>query len=297
MRQVGQLNNELDASVFRDFLFNRGIACDVEPSGNGTWSVWVHDEDRLVEVGDLFNRFRASPDDPFFVKGADGAEEKRSRQDREERSLDRKMKRRAKMDAWFSTAGGGPVTWVLIALSVLISGLIVLDKSDALFRWLMISEYRFVPGRSPFLAEVQSGQLWRLITPVFMHFGILHIIFNMMWLRDLGGMIEQIRGSRYLVLFLVVTAAVSNVAEFYVSGPGFGGMSGVVYGLLGFVWMQSRYNPQSGFLLHPFTVQMMLFWFVICLTGFVGNIANTTHAVGLAAGVLWGYLDARRSAG
>lgn len=293
MRQIGELDNELDANVFRDFLFNKGVECDLEKSSRGGWTLWVHDEDRLPEAVALFSRFRAKPDDPFFIKGADGAEQRRSEMDRETRKIEREARRHEKISQWQRMLGGGILTWVLVALSILATLLVYVAKIDAVFEALIISRFNFIPGKTPFLIEVQSGQLWRLITPVFIHFGVLHILFNMMWLRDLGGMIEHIRGPRFLILFLVVIAALSNAAQYYASGPAFGGMSGVVYGLLGFVWMQSRFNPGSGFELHSFTVQMMLFWFVLCLSGFIGNIANTTHAVGLAIGVLWGYLDAR----
>ena len=96
-----------------------------------------------------------------------------------------------------------------------------------------------------------------------------------------------------LLAFFLITSAVSNVAQFVVSGPLFGGMSGVVYGLLGFVWMQSRYNPFFFHFLHKGVVWMMLIWYVVCLTGLVGNIANTAHTVGLLIGVIWGYTHAK----
>jgi GlpG protein len=296
MRQVGRLDNELDANVFRDFLFSRGITCDVEAAGEGAWSLWVHEEDRLAEVNELFARFRQNPDDHMFIAGADSGEKRRAEAEKQERSSRRQLDRQEKLNKVYGLTGGGIATWALIAISVIVYVLMQFGAKEVVFKSLMISQYLFTPGTTPFLIEVQSGQLWRLLTPVFMHFGILHIIFNMMWLRDLGSMIENIRGTRFFLLFLVLTAAASNVAQYFASGPLFGGMSGVVYGLLGFVWMQSRFNPWSGFVLHSMTVQMMLFWYVLCLTGVIGNIANTTHTVGLLVGVAWGYLDARQRA-
>ena len=82
-------------------------------------------------------------------------------------------------------------------------------------------------------------------------------------------------------------------AQYLLSGPSFGGMSGVVYGLLGYIWMQGRFNPASGLSLQPQTVTMMILWFFLCLTGMVGHVANTVHAVGLAGGIAWGFLDAQ----
>lgn len=287
MRHIGRIENELHADLFRDYLFNRGIEAEVEASGSAGWSVWVHDEDRLEEASSLLASFLDNPDDQEYIAGADGAEEKRVQQARQQQDDERTAKRRKNISSWFGMVGGGRVTIALILLSVVTSLLIQFGRSLPMVELLAISK-----GFS--LAEIQSGQLWRLVTPVLMHFGIIHLVFNMMWLNDLGGAIERLRGPRFYLIFMVAVASASNLGQFYMSGPSFGGMSGVVYGLLGYVWMQSRFNPWSGFVLHSFTVQMMLVWFVLCLSGVIGHIANTTHAVGLVSGVVWGYQDARR---
>jgi GlpG protein len=128
---------------------------------------------------------------------------------------------------------------------------------------------------------------------MFLHFGIIHILFNMLWLRDLGSIIEAHKGWWVLLLLAFVIAAVSNVAQFLMSGPLFGGMSGVVYGLLGYVWMQGKFNPASNLRLQSQTVRLMIIWFFVCLTGLIGPIANTAHAVGAVMGIAWGYMTAR----
>jgi len=91
---------------------------------------------------------------------------------------------------------------------------------------------------------------------------------------------------------VMAIASSSNMAQYFVSGPSFGGMSGVVYGLFGYVWMQSKYNPASGFILDKQIVTMMIAWFFLCLSGFAGPIANTAHGVGLLAGMAIGYVSA-----
>ncbi len=147
------------------------------------------------------------------------------------------------------------------------------------------------------LPEIRHGQVWRLITPIFVHFSILHILFNMLWLRDLGSLIEA-RASTLKLLFLVVVIGIaSNVGQYLVSGPAFGGVSGVVYGLLGVVWIRGKVDPSSGFFLTDQTIMVMVGWFVLCLLHMVGNVANTAHGVGLVMGMGMGYLAARRPAG
>lgn len=293
MRQIGQLDNELDARTFQDYLYNQRIGCDIEPGRDGAWLVWVHDEDRLAEVAAWFGRFKVHPGDAEFVRGAEGADKKRVVEEKEERKL-AQAARRSAVGAGWQAVGAGPATWVLVAVSVVVTLLIQFGQNDAMFRVLMISEYPFAPSMKLVLPEVVTGQVWRLITPVFMHLGILHLVFNMLWLRDLGGMVEHFRGARFLVVFVLLTGILSNVGQYAVSGPAFGGMSGVVYGLLGYVWLQSRLNPWSGFVMHSYTVNMMLVWLVLGVSGAIGPVANITHAAGLVIGVAWGYLDARR---
>lgn len=179
------------------------------------------------------------------------------------------------------------LTISLIALSIIASLPSLLDDRRVLIPLLIAT-----PGRG--FSEILGGEVWRLVTPIFLHFSALHILFNMMWLWDLGRSLEYLKGRLFLGAFVVVSGIASNVAQYGVTGsPFFGGMSGVVYGLLGYVWMQGRFNPAFGMALHQTTVIMMLAWYVLCWTGFLGPIANWAHTAGLAIGVAWGYLDRR----
>jgi GlpG protein len=147
------------------------------------------------------------------------------------------------------------------------------------------------------LPEIRHGELWRLFTPVFIHFSPMHILFNMMWLRDLGSMIEGRQSSLHLLLLTLVIAAGSNVAQVYLGhGPSFGGMSGVVYGLLGYIWIRGKFDPASGLYLHSSTVVMMMVWFALCFANLplIGPVANAAHGAGLLIGVAWGYLSSLR---
>jgi len=146
----------------------------------------------------------------------------------------------------------------------------------------------------PLLATVLHGQIWRLVTPIFLHFGFLHIFFNMLWLRDLGSMIEGRQSSLFFTGQVLAFAVVSNLAQFFVAGGGFGGMSGVVYGLVGYIWIRGKLDPGSGVFLHSSTVTMMIIWFFVCLIGIMGPVANTAHAAGLLMGMAWGYLSSLR---
>jgi GlpG protein len=192
----------------------------------------------------------------------------------------------------------GAFSLALIAVSVAVTFFTDFGEVDHLSRILSISRSPAPIGHQihwdRLLPEVRRGEIWRLFTPMFLHFNVLHILFNMLWLRDLGSMIEARKGSWFFLLLTLVLAGTSNVGQYLWDGPHFGGMSGVVYGLLGYIWMQGKFNPASKLSLEPQTVTLMIVWFFLCMTGLVGNIANMAHGVGLAVGVAWGFLDARR---
>lgn len=174
------------------------------------------------------------------------------------------------------------VTATLITLSIMVALFSKLGRDFQSLHFLFISEYR--QG----LPEILHGQIWRLFTPIIIHFGIMHILFNMLWLYQLGSTIEQRQNRKRMMILVVVISVLSNLAQFFWSGPIFGGMSGVVYGLLGYVWAQGKFNPGAGIGLNQSTTLMMLIWFVVCWMGLVGNIANMAHTIGLVCGVILG---------
>lgn len=145
---------------------------------------------------------------------------------------------------------------------------------------------------------LQEGQWWRLLTPVFIHFGFLHLAMNMLWLWELGRRIEFYHGSIFVLLLALVSAVLSNLAQYWFSGPSlFGGMSGVLYALLGFCWIFHRIRPVAAYQLPKGVIGMMLIWLLLCLSGLVtalgfGQIANAAHVSGLLAGCVAGAVAA-----
>jgi GlpG protein len=197
-------------------------------------------------------------------------------------------------------------TYALIGVSIVVALASKLGENGAVLTVLTLApipEERTTVGEG--LQALLHGEVWRLITPIFIHFGPWHLLFNMLWLRDLGSLIER-RWSTLTLLALVGGSAVAaNLAQYVVNwdladGVRFanalsGGMSGVVYCLLGYLWMRGRHDPTAGVRLHPQTVLMMMVWLVLCCTGALGRIGNTAHAVGLLVGVVWGRVAAARA--
>ncbi|WP_048306086.1 rhomboid family intramembrane serine protease [Halomonas sp. PR-M31] len=145
-----------------------------------------------------------------------------------------------------------------------------------------------------------SGQIWRLISPAFLHFGWTHLIFNMLWLWYFGRQIEALQGSLRLLGIVILSALVSNLAQYATGTVLFGGMSGVDYALLGYVWLMAWRAPKSGFFVPQMLVVFMLGWMVFTMTDFAepigfGNVANEAHLGGLISGLIMGWLASSRA--
>ncbi|MEP3482710.1 MAG: rhomboid family intramembrane serine protease [Fuerstiella sp.] len=133
-----------------------------------------------------------------------------------------------------------------------------------------------------------AGEIWRPIGPAFLHFSLLHIVFNMMWLKSLGEAVEYERGTSKFLLLCLAIAVISNVAQLCWSGPNFGGMSGVVFGLIGYVWMKGKTQPQHGIGMTHQSITFAILWLVLCMTGTFGSIANGAHLIGFLTGIVIG---------
>lgn len=289
MRSIGNLPNEQQARLFGDYLLAQGIQNQVEADTDHSWLVWVADDDHLPQAREFLQRFRGDPASPEFAHKAAEAEQVRSEERQSEAAWRRKVRGRRSVFPGSSAFGAGPLTFTLVCACGVVAALSKLgDNTDAI-RGLFIS---YLMPAGGWFVEVRAGEVWRLFTPMLIHFGVAHLLFNLLWLFRLGSMIESFGGAGRFALLTLGIAGLSNVAQYLYAGPGFGGMSGVNYGLFGYIWMRGRYDPASGLYLTPQDKMLMLVWFVICFTGAVGPIANTAHAAGLIVGAVWGRVSA-----
>lgn len=295
MRELVRFERESDARTLGDALFVADIESHVDEGRDGAFLVWVHDERDMGSARELVASYRRDPDAAQFAEARSRAAERRREQRKREKKSRHKVIR--VRESWGSPRDIGRLTGALIVISVGVTLLSQFGANDAVTRWLTIASYERTDGlvRWDGLADLMSGQLWRLVTPIFVHFGLLHILFNMLWLKQLGTMVEQRQSPRFLALFVLATAVIPNTAQYLVSGnPLFGGMSGVVFALLGYIWIRSKVDPRSGYALPQFIVIWMMAWLVLGFTGLIGNIANTAHLAWLAVGAGWGWLDGQR---
>ncbi len=292
MRQIGHIDDKNQAATFSDYLYNEGFENEVEEEG-GRFAVWIHDEDRLEEAQDELKAFLSRPGEARYRQGAEEGRRKWNearRKEKKSRSEVVDMRTR-----WGKGGGDGEESGAFITTGLLVISIGVFLVM--IFAEFPIQNRLFISAPGPqagFLPEVFSGQVWRVITPIFLHFTLLHIFFNMMWLRDLGALVEQVHGTAFFAALVLIFAIPSNLGQYIISGPNFGGMSGVVYGLFGFVWFRSKFDPRVQYGLPQFIVIMMVAWFFLGVFQIIGNIANVAHGVGFVLGMASGFLTSGR---
>jgi GlpG protein len=183
-----------------------------------------------------------------------------------------------------------PVTLGCIALSVAGFLLVMVDPHYQLIRYLSYFDFQQF-GRAVVFSSPE-GQYWRLLTPTFLHFSFIHLAFNVALLWFVGYRIELLQGSMRLLIIVIATALCANVLQAILGPPAlFGGISGVVFGLLGYAWLWSLLRPQQSLQVPPaivyFLVAMMALGFVgfAQLFGF-GAIANIAHLAGFVMGLI-----------
>ncbi len=175
------------------------------------------------------------------------------------------------------------VTFTIILCGVL-GYLVIFFEARALKISVMFAPLEYIAS---------TGQVWRLVTPAFLHFGVMHILFNALWIWEVGKRLEPFMGKvHYFGLFLVC-ALVSNILQYSLGGSlNFGGLSGVVYGYFGCVFMLHRFYRHPGLFMPPGIYIFMMVWLAVGFAGFIdffiaGSIANWAHLGGLVAGVIY----------
>jgi GlpG protein len=290
MRRIGTLSTEREASTFRDYLFLQNIESDVDPDDDGTFAVWVHDDSHVETATRLMERFRANPQGEEFNQVKGDASRARSRQEQEDARRRSTVVNRERMGYERNFLGTGILSIVLIAICALVAIYSQAGHNHEALRYLFIAWYPEDLAQP--VESFSTGQVWRVLTPIFIHFGWLHLIFNAMWLRDFGSFIEARFSSFYFAMLVLVLGIGSNVAQYLFTGhPWFGGMSGVNYGLFGFLWTRGRFDRDVVWRLNPTVIYTMMAWYAACLFGLVGQIANTAHTVGLLLGAAWGFIS------
>ena len=137
-----------------------------------------------------------------------------------------------------------------------------------------------------------NNEWWRLFAPVFIHFSLIHLVFNCLWIYVLGQQIEKIDGKILFITLIIFSGICGNYAQFISTGPSlFGGLSGSVYGMFGYTMITEFQKSRIIYGLPPAIYIFMIAWLVLGFIGVLslfglGNIANFAHLGGLIAGVI-----------
>ena len=140
---------------------------------------------------------------------------------------------------------------------------------------------------------IENNQWWRLISPIFLHFSFAHLAFNCLWIYILGEKIERIDGSLIFISLVIFTAISSNSLQFFWNGSGlFGGLSGVIYGLIGFCMIIEMDSSRDIYDIPPGLYMFMVIWMILGFLGLLelfgfGSVANFAHLGGLVSGIIF----------
>ena len=186
----------------------------------------------------------------------------------------------------------------IIIASVLIAllsnfGSIIIFIEPFTFTQINITNLGYFSALSFDQTFIENNQWWRLVSPIFLHFSFAHIAFNCLWIYILGEKIERINGSLTFISIVIFTAVSSNSLQFFWSGSSlFGGLSGVIYGLIGFCMIIEMDSSQDIYDIPPGLYLFMIIWMILGFMGVLelfgfGSVANFAHLGGLVSGIIF----------
>lgn len=278
--EIGALKDRSLAFTFTDYLNSIGIKATAKPGFGASYSIYVANEADISKAKLELLRYGNNP----FAKAYNQASW----------SQGRKVKRERTMGGGFLSFSMGTYQWQLLSLASLIEVvclaiylvMLVPDFNDLLVRafgWFSLSDV------------TQDFEIYRVITPIFLHFGIFHIAFNLVMFEAFGRPIERHFGAFKLGYIVLSIAIVSNILQIFFTPQGaiFGGMSGVVYGLIGYMGILSRRDDLPEDLRLPQGLLLVSFIF-IGIGFFFSGIANLCHVGGMLLGLVLGFMDFKR---
>jgi GlpG protein len=238
MRLLGTLETQFLARRIGDHLLTRGMRNHVDEDSKGRWQVWIEHDDHLDDAKKEFDAFALEPDHERFASSNERADRIR----REQAEADRRRRRKF-VDVRSSWSGlivhPAHATLTLLIVSVVLFVLTGMSRGDQPFQASVVEALLFQPvsavglndevadaltlytgvrigrlsGFEAMFSSVSSGEIWRVFTPIFLHFDVLHLIFNMGILIRFGTMIEARRGIWTMLGLVLAAAFVGNVAE------------------------------------------------------------------------------------
>lgn len=301
MRCLGEIDGRTATETFVAYLLTEGISAQIEcvDPARDRWELWIRQEDQLPAADEHLKEFRANPADPKYAVAVRRAsqilQEKQKKREQAAKNV-RKFEPRQRN----SMSGPmPPLTMTLLVLSIAVSLFTSFGKPKPSNDWgIAIQEQlRFVASddfqrsnEDP-AASLKKGEVWRAITPIFLHLGPIHLAMNMFVLISFGKMVERWLGTPRFALFVLLLSIGPNLLQglapdWLQGSPHFGGISGVLYGLFGYAWVRSSINPNLGVSI-PMPVAILFIGLIVLgLSGALPalRLAHLCHLGGLLIG-------------
>ena len=187
-----------------------------------------------------------------------------------------------------------PLIVVAVVISLLSNfGSLIAIIEPLTFTKISISNQGFISFSSAEQTYFIENQWWRLLTPMFLHFSFAHLAFNCLWIYVLGEKIERIDGKFIFILIIIFTGISSNLLQyFWTSSSLFGGLSGVIYGMLGYCLVMEMESNYLKYGLPPGLYLFMIAWLILGFLGILelfgfGSVANFAHLGGMLSGLMF----------
>lgn len=268
MLMITSFTNPRVAQAFVDYMATQGIILTVQQ--HTKTDVWLADESQADRVNAELARFLENPGDPRYLAASWQSGQTGSGLHYRRFPFLATIRERA-----------GAFTLLLMAACIIVFIImnVVGDQS------VMIAlAWPYDPSL--------DFDVWRYFTHALMHFSVMHILFNLLWWWYLGGAVEKRLGSGKLIVITLISALLSGYVQHKFSGPWFGGLSGVVYALMGYVWLRGERDPESGIYLQRGLITFALIWLIAGWFDLFGmSIANGAHVTGLAVGLAMAFAD------
>tara|TARA_R110002049_G_scaffold4601_5_gene32664 strand:+ start:919418 stop:920455 length:1038 start_codon:yes stop_codon:yes gene_type:complete len=333
MRRIGNLTDATLAQQFCDYLVTLSIEATADEridganndSGKKSWDIWIREEKDVDQAREELAKFIEDPNDARYRASAEAA------RIREKKAADnaRRLKNVVKKQRWSDASGTGgavlagaavkqqgiPVTIGIIVLSIFCSFTSNFGRANVssdpdsdrqtleqrVFNGLsFVSWNDYIAGGRDSFASLRKGEVWRVVTPMFLHGDTMHLAFNMLMLYFLGSVIERLHGSIFVAVLVLVTHIAGMALQVLLPGaesmpailsqlagtPFAIGASGAVYGLFGFLLIRPALDSSYPIRMVPMNVALMLGWLFFCMLPiFDLKVANGAHLGGFIAGM------------
>lgn len=268
MIMITSFANPRVAQAFVDYMATQGVTLTVQQHTQS--DVWLADDSQASRVHRELALFLANPGDPRYLAASWSAGDTASGLHYQRYPFLKTIRQKA-----------GPFTLGTIAACVLVYLLMQIFGDRTVMVWLSW----------PY-ADALRFEFWRYFSHALLHFSLLHITFNLLWWWYLGGPLEKQLGSGKLITLTVISALLSGYVQAKFSGPLFGGLSGTVYALMGYVWLRGERDPESGIAMQRGLMAFALLWIVLGFFDILGlSIANAAHITGLLVGLAMALVD------